>query len=163
MQIQFNETLKIHDLQQCAKQDLDDISELIGGTRSFMEMAKRGKKRAKFASVFCHTFAVLDGAWVILCSQYGHVDKFTLAMCLFIVLYCGKNGFDFNKISQQKKTEQNEICEQYNKIKNIIENVPASQIHKIAEIYRAQCPNQNNITLDDLKKAICHIAVRYER
>ncbi len=163
MHLQFNETIKIHDLKQCAKQDLNDVTELIGGIRSFMEMAKRGKRKAKFASVFCHTFAILDGAYTILCSQHGNVDKFTLVMCLFIVLYCGKSGFDFNKMAQQKKAEQNEISEQYHTIKNIIEKVPASQIHNIAEIYRTQCPDQNNLTLDDIKKAIRHIAVKYER
>ena len=161
--IKIKETIYIHNMHKCDPQDLIAVSDLIGNTHTFLKIQKHKERQAKAAATLCHSAAILDAIYVILCSYFGHVDKFSLITCLFIVLYCGKNGFDFNKIANALKIEQNEIAEQYNTVKNIIEKVPASQIHNIAEIYRTKCPDKNKLNLDDIKTVIRDIVIKYER
>ena len=159
----IHETICIHDLHTCSKQDLDTVSELVSGAHVFAESAKRKKQTLTRGAIFCHSFGVIDGLYMILCSQFGHVDKFSLVMAVFVILYCAKNGFDLNKRANLKKQEFEKLQEQYETILGIVENVPASDIHNIAEIYRKQRSNPETSNLDEISNAIRHIAIKYQR
>ena len=161
--LHFNEKIRVHDIDQCDKQDLQDISSLMAAIVSLMVTAKREKRTAITASVLFHSLAILNGIIVIRQSMRHEQDKAILLMYIPLIIYIAKLGFDSEKKYQAAKAEYNELAENYTAVKQVIETVPCDQIHKIAEIYKDAIPNNNDINSDDIKKAIRYILIRYQR
>ena len=154
------ETLAIHDLRSCSKQDLDDINALIIASRALIILNKRKYISTYIAAWVIHTVGITSGL-LALKNAYGANTKFFALLYLPLILFCARRGSDATDSYHVIKEELQDCKDKYQSIKDVIQQVNPSEIHDIAKIYRTEIPKdkEDEITIEAVQRAIHHMSI----
>ncbi len=158
------ETIAIHDLRSCSKQDLDDINALIIATRALIILNRRKYISTYIAAWVIHTVGITSGLLAIK-NAYDANTKFFALLYVPLILYCAHRGTDATDSSKALKKELQDCKDKYQSIKDVIQQVNPPEIHDIAKIYRTEVPKdkEDEITIEAVETAIHHILMKYQR
>lgn len=162
MSKKITDTIAIHDLHSCSKQDLADINSLIIATRALIIINRRKYILSYVAAWIIHTVGISSGLLAIK-NAHDANTKFLALLYIPLILYCAHHGSEASKESKVSKTELQESKNKYQSLKDIIQQVKPSEIHDIAKIYRTEVPQEDDITPESVQKAIQYILIKYQR
>ena len=158
------ETIRIHDINLCSEQDLEDIHALLIAARALIILTKQQRLSSSVQAWVMHALGIGNGILAIK-NAYNDSTKLFALLYLPVIFYCAYIGFSANNISQISKTELQDYQNKYKSLIDVIQQVTPPEIHDIAKIYRTEVPKgkEDEITIEAIQKAIRYILIKYQR
>ena len=163
MSKKITDTIAIHDLRSCSKQDLEDINALIIAIRALIILNKHKYISSSIQAWTMHALGIANGILAIK-NAYNN-NKLIVLLYIPVIFYCAFIGFNANEVSRTAKTDLQDSKNKYQSLKDIIQQVKPSEIHDIAKIYRTEVPTdkEDEITIEAIQKAVQYILIKYQR
>lgn len=158
------DTVAIHDMHLCSKQDLDDINALLIASRALIILNRRKYISSYIQAWIMHALGVGNGMLAIK-NAYSNDTKLLSLFYIPLIFYCAFIGFNANDTSRAAKTEMRDCKDKYNSLKNVLQQVTPPDIHNIAKIYRTEVPKdkEEEITIEAIQRALQYIMIKYQR
>ena len=163
MSKKIEDTIAIHDLRSCSKQDLEDINALIIAIRALIILNKHKYISSSIQAWTMHALGIANGILAIK-NAYNN-NKLIVLLYIPVIFYCAFIGFNTNEVSRTAKTDLQDSKNKYQSLKEVIQQVTPPEIHDIAKIYRTEVPTdkEDEITIEAIQKAVQYILIKYQR